>query len=192
MKRSNGRGHVRADNTDAPARRAWAWPEVGTPVEVDGAAVPGRFTVVIKYDDDSPTTVRVRIAMVNGRFEATALSFDNPEDVPLRLDFLSDVVSRLPRIVTSEVLAWQDVPLRLNGLGLAPTDRAEFERAVTQRQRRRFITDELLEQVAEVYTSAPTKPAQAVAEHWVTSAATASRWIKLARERGFLKPRGDA
>jgi hypothetical protein len=57
------------------------------------------------------------------------------------------------------------------------------------RRRRREVTPELLAEVAEVYRgSNPRKPTESVAAYYGVSQATASRWIKAARDSGLLEP----
>jgi hypothetical protein len=51
----------------------------------------------------------------------------------------------------------------------------------------RSVTDALLREVAGVYQADTTgSPTEAVAEHFPTSKRTATRWLRLARDRGFL------
>jgi len=57
---------------------------------------------------------------------------------------------------------------------------------------RRVVTDELLREVAEVVRADPRgTPNKAVQQTMHTSARNASRWIKAARERGFLSEGSD-
>lgn len=160
--------------------------------EVDGAQMPNHWTVVIEHDDP-PTTVRLRIGMINGRWQVTGLEFSNPDDLPLNMGRLTDeVIRQLRKIVEYEVLHLQLAPIAHNGQRMTAEDQTGFAAALARRQRRRDIDDELLMRVAEVYSGEPKTPARAVEDYFVVSPATASRWIKLARERGFLKPRGEA
>jgi hypothetical protein len=173
-------------------KKSWPLDEWGDPVEVDGAWLPSRFTVVMEHDDP-PTTVRLRICLIDGQWHATELCFLNPDDVPLQIHRVTeDVVRRLPKLVTREVSQIETMPLDVDGRPLTAESRTDFMQAVERRQRRRLIDSDLLRSVATVYTAAPNRPAKAVEEHFVVSAATASRWVKLARERGFLKPRGES
>ena len=73
--------------------------------------------------------------------------------------------------------------------GVSVADQRDWQRSVHRRQRRRWITRELLAEVTEVYQGDPRQPTKAVQEHFQVSPATASRWVKTAREEGFLAPR---
>jgi hypothetical protein len=55
-----------------------------------------------------------------------------------------------------------------------------------QHRARRQITDEFLREVAAVYSEAETKPTVAVMRQFHGARATASRWIREARNRGFI------
>ena len=61
-----------------------------------------------------------------------------------------------------------------------------------QRQRRRWITDAHLRDVADAHADAERAGAQSVVralmERFACSQSTAERWIRTARERGFLPP----
>lgn len=60
---------------------------------------------------------------------------------------------------------------------------------VETRRRRKRLTDETLQLVAEVYRDAHNSgepPTSAVAEHFHKSHSTAARWVQQARERSFL------
>ena len=71
----------------------------------------------------------------------------------------------------------------------AEDESVSIARAVDKRPRRRTITDELLADVARVYRSSiDAQPREAVSDTFGVSPSMASRYIKLAREKGFLKP----
>lgn len=159
-------------------------------VEVDGAVLPRRFTAVI---EDDGMNVRIGVALIAERWEVTELAFDSAEAPFLDQALAGSFMSNLENWKKLLVLRLQMAPMRDgSGRPVSAPDQMEFKRALDIRQRRRLIDDELLASVAEVYSSAPSKQAKAVEKHFVTSPATASRWIKLARERGFLKARGEA
>lgn len=73
-----------------------------------------------------------------------------------------------------------------------PAERDAIYRGEGRRPRRGSpITDEHLEEVADVYRSALERqepPTQAVMDEWHVSRSAASRWVAAARERGFLGP----
>src|SRR4051794_4994583 len=170
-------------------KKSWPLAELGKPIDIDGAWLPRRFTVVMEHDDP-PTTVRLRICLIDGRFQATELSFANPEDVPLEPHRLvDDVLRRLPKLVEREVLQLETMPLELDGHPMAAENVVEFTQGVGNRQRRREIDDDHLARVAEVYNSNAKAPTKAVQDYFVVSPATASRWVKRARDHKLLRPR---
>jgi hypothetical protein len=56
------------------------------------------------------------------------------------------------------------------------------------RHRRRVIDDAHLRYVAQIYKNAPKAPTEAVAEQLHTAKRNATRWVAMARERGFIPP----
>lgn len=160
--------------------------DIGEDVEVDGAVLPQSFPFEIELEE---TTVRLQIGLVRGQWQCTELRFVNPTDAPLDPAVVETVVSNLPNIVRNSVNWVEQIPWRTSSGRPSAANHAEFKAALDHRQRRRVIDDEHLKRVAEVYESSPDKPLKAVALYFPTSEATASRWIKLARERGFLKPK---
>ncbi len=64
--------------------------------------------------------------------------------------------------------------------------------AVKASRRQRIVNDELLQEVAEVYQADETgAPTRAVAAHFPTSHRNATRYVAMARNRGFLPPYGE-
>jgi hypothetical protein len=57
-------------------------------------------------------------------------------------------------------------------------------------RRKRATSDELLSKVAEIYSDATVRPTRTVAEKLPTSYRSATRYVTLARERGFLPKKG--
>lgn len=64
----------------------------------------------------------------------------------------------------------------------------DFARRMRTRQRRRWITSETLQEIADVYLSAkdPRRPTVAVKDHFQVSAAQASRYVRQARDAGLI------
>lgn len=59
-------------------------------------------------------------------------------------------------------------------------------------RRRRVVTDDLLRKVASIYSSDLSgSPTRAVSQQLFTSHRNATRWVSLARDRGFLKRYGE-
>jgi hypothetical protein len=72
-------------------------------------------------------------------------------------------------------------------------DRTRGERVAAQRRKRHQMNDDLLRRVAEVVTADTTgAPRMALRNEIGCSLRTASRWIALAKERGFLDIEGGA
>ncbi len=66
-------------------------------------------------------------------------------------------------------------------------DTHDTEKNARALRRQRSVTDELLREVADVYLADTFgAPTLAVEDHFNTSNRTATRWVKLARQRGFL------
>jgi hypothetical protein len=69
------------------------------------------------------------------------------------------------------------------------TYRADVERVIPQPWRRNVLTDDFLKEVASVYrANADSAPIEAIREAWPSAHSTAARWVRLARDRGFLPP----
>lgn len=68
-------------------------------------------------------------------------------------------------------------------------DTHDTEKNALAMRRQRSVTDELLREVAEVYLADTLDaPTLAVEIHFDTSNRTATRWVRLARQRGFIPP----
>lgn len=132
-----------------------------------------------------PEVDEVRVVRHAGEAEITATALST---IPLR-----EIVDGV-KITIAEVMV-----LELDDSG-TPGEDGHFDedtndaawlagKSVEALRRRRTVTDELLQEVARVYegdtTGAPTK---AVADHFPTSHRNATRYVALARERGFLAP----
>ena len=102
-----------------------------------------------------------------------------PADPPPTVTFDGEAVP-LPSIPLDD----ENVAVPMGGIGRT----AEY-RAVTRAPRRQGrVTDEKLREVADVYrrANATGHPTKAVMEEWHVERATASRWVRRAREAGFL------
>jgi hypothetical protein len=67
------------------------------------------------------------------------------------------------------------------------TYRADVERVIPQPWRRNVLTDDFLKEVARVYrANADSAPIEAIREAWPSAHSTAARWVRLARDRGYL------
>jgi len=145
-------------------------------------------------------SVWLRLAVHNGRPEVDELKLTrrvaDPEitattlsEIPLReiADATTEEIARL--IWTFTQLVPGERNLSRNTSALDAVDRAGASALATRR--RRIVTNELLEEVARVYQSdtvgAPTK---AVKEHFFVSHRTATRYVSMAVDRGFLPRQG--
>jgi hypothetical protein len=174
-------------------------------------------------------SVRIRIAVHNGRPELDEIEVIRPEGCPeitaalLSELPLSEIIERFIYEVGRAAFWTEHLALsredRLQSTDSRPLDQlvsktagrsVESEedfirvdnRLISQGEaagqsarkmrRRRVVTDELLQDVARIYTEdrsgAPTK---AVSDELFTSHRNATRWVALARERGLLDPYGE-
>lgn len=137
---------------------------------------PG-WSVEVEVRDGAPEVRRVVVsATVDGReVRSTDLRDLHLED--LVEDTTAQVVGRASiddagrRLVETDFRSWR-----------------QSSRAVrlARRTRRPRITEDLLREVAAVYRAAPDRPTQAVADRFERSHSTATLYVKLARDRGFL------
>ncbi len=153
------------------------------------ARIPSPFTVRFEFPKDH--AVEIDIAIESGAPMCNAIRIErNPKRpsltgtelrrLPLR-DLVNAAVGQVA-VVPKEVAAgtYEGSP--------ATVDEAfEISRQADRAKRRRTMTDEHLEAVAQVYrATGGDRPRDAVMEAFQVSPAMASRYIKLARERGFL------
>jgi hypothetical protein len=159
---------------------------------LQSALIPSPFTARFEFledhaveldvvvQDGAPVCDAIRIERNPKRPSLTGAEFRR---LPLRdwVNFAVGQVALMPQESTlGESAAW--IP--------ASEDEAwAITRAADRAPRRRKITDEHLRDVARVYrANVDDSPRDAVMETFAVKPAMASRYIKLARERGFLKP----
>jgi hypothetical protein len=155
----------------------------------EATALPPRFTARWEHPEDH--TVELDITVVNGRPSCEAVRvIRNPGKPQLS----GAELRRLP-VENWVTFACAQAFVRQNedGSWSAPqTEEAELagiadvERAV----KRRWVNDDLLRQVAQVY-EANGERADAVREAFNVSTSQAFRYIKTAREKGFIPQRGE-
>jgi hypothetical protein len=137
-------------------------------------------------------SVWLRMALHNDRLEVDEVRVvrraGDPEislpDIPL---------SQMVNETTRETAGVVELGVQLAKSGSIDIDSVEraADSALATR-RRRTVNDKLLQEVAEVYQADTTyAPTWAVANHFPTSHRTATRYVALARKRGFLPPYGE-
>jgi hypothetical protein len=132
--------------------------------------------------------VTMEVAIVDGRPACTGL-WKAPEGPPLSGEFLRQVpIGRLVRHIASRVAQEADLsPGRLRTRQEARNLASKAYRP----QRGRRLTNEHLQDVADVYRTAYNeyqRPTEAVMRKFKTSRPTAGRWVSEARRRGLLPP----
>lgn len=174
-------------------------------------ALPGRFTAIVTPQEADLPICHLVIAVEDGRPVCIDLGLERRPNGPplnggmLRRITLGDFVeraveraghARAPGPVTfnfdgeqilmpSEATGDGHVAMPISGLTHTKLHQA------AKRKPRGELTDETLQQVAETYrTALATRkaPTKAVMKRWFVSRSTASRWVKRAREAGFLGP----
>ena len=176
-------------------------------------ALPARFQATITPEDAALPVCHLRVVVENGRAVCDGLALERqPGGPPVSGDALRRVpvleyVSRaadnagywvLPGHGSEPIpFEGQTFPLRsipfddvhvavpVGGIGRT----AEYKAATRAPRQQGRVTDETLRAVADVYREAIGKreaPTQAVMAEWHVSRTTASRYVRRAREAGFL------
>lgn len=154
--------------------------------------LPSAFYV--KYEEGDRPTVELEIEVLNGvpvcqaihvrRMAGPSLSGTELRRVPLT-DVIEracrDVALRLVEVLPDGSAAWEPPQ------GDAVLERAVARDVIKARQRRK-ITDALLRDVARIYREQleSGQPTQEVAAAYGVSKAQAARYVRQARDRGFL------
>jgi len=160
----------------------------------EGLHLPPRYAFEVD-DDVCPFLVEIHVAVVEGQPRCAELRCrPRPGGPPVS----SEGLRRLPlgRYLRESASLYavraqfdeqgEIVFLQDTGTG----DEEPLARAAKQRPRRQ-MTDDLLRDVARVYTEAESKPTQAVMRRFGLSRPTAGRWVMVARERDFLPAAPD-
>lgn len=183
---------------------------------VGGIAVPRRFTAQFPLDQaELNVRVTVRIAAGTAHVEQIEIAGqpkrpskrvpgESDTDfarrqlaerqmtgptVPVTANALRELAKCLDVEVQKTVLMW--APLHeLDDSGRTFLDKRELRtmrRSLDESGARRKMTPDHLRQVAAIYRANPALPRQAVAEQFTTTPSTASKWIRAARDAGYLK-----
>lgn len=166
-----------------------------TPYGSEGLYLMTRYAVEVD-DPESPVISEVHVEVIDGKPECIELRcWPRPGGAPVSSEALRSVPLRRylrqsTTLYSERVEFHGEVELHsATGTGDEPL----LIRAAKQRPRQE-MTDEFLREVAAVYSEAESKPTAAVMARFPSSRATASRWVALARERGFLSklpPKGE-
>jgi hypothetical protein len=152
------------------------------PLDVEAWILNERWpeiTLHFQVVDDAPALVVLKVERMTANRRVPLQVVRDIEGLP--------PLGRLLNVVIKEVAAWASA----QESGRAQPDFHDIklgEKVAARRRKRHVINDELLSTVAEVVrTDMSGAPRQALREQIGCSLRTASRWIALARERGFLE-----
>jgi hypothetical protein len=161
---------------------------------VGGLHLPPRYAVAVN-DPDCPVLVEVHVAVVDGQPRCAELRCrPRPDGPPVSSESLRRVA--LARYLRQSA-AMYSIRVSLDEKGdvifmqaTGTGDEADLAQAAG-RQPRRQMTEDLLRDVARVYSEATSKPVLAVMRRFELSRPTAGRWVMEARKRGFLPPANE-
>ena len=155
-----------------------------------GLHLPTRYAVEVD-DPKCPILLEIHVAVVDGQPRCTELCCrPRPSGQPVSSENLRRVplaryVRESAELYSMRVVVYgpgiDQVVVQATGTGDEPL----LARAAQQRPRQ-AMTDDLLRDVARVYSKAESKPTLAVMRWFFLSRPTAGRWVVLARKRGFL------
>ncbi len=159
------------------------------PYGTEGLHLPPRYAVEVD-DPECPFLVEIHVAVVDGQPRCAELRCrPRPGGPPVTSEGLRRVALarylRESTVAYAEHLVLDEHGEVMFGRATGTGDESLLARAA-QRRPRRQMTDDLLRDVARVYTEAESKPTVAVMRHFQVSRPTAGRWVMTARERGFL------
>ena len=191
-----GRGELR--ETDG------AWIPDPLPIECQAIAPHG-----FPPGDDPETyplrfEVRAVISLVDGKWEPVDVGLRirkmwGSTLVPITVGRWAELDRILPSLITTAITGYGSAPEFYGGTtavedghvrtslgpGPATADPKGFAAATRRRQKRRWMTPELLIETAQIY-AASSKPLKAVSAHFHVSEAQASRYIRAAKDDGLI------
>lgn len=178
---------------------------VGPYVELDnGQRVPQACEWLATVFDPAPDSplVTVRLEVKSGKPVCTSLTVTSYADwepglsaeklASIQYGDLIEEVVQTQAVSAASVIKQGGPPLPAWPRGqeptlLSPSEMDDIELAAAKLHRNRKMTAEHLQKVAGVYLADRTgAPTEAVQLHFRTKHRTATRWVALARERGFL------
>ena len=185
---------------------------IGQPILqlADGVCFPER-TDLVAVPPDRRVVIRLCLEVEDGRPACTSLAFERatPMDAAKGATITAKLVRSVDvRGLIESAISWQaEQATRLvatlasafgeqgftvderGHLSFWTPEHAQQARAgALALRRQRSINDELLREVARVYLAADSAPTEAVADELGTSKRNATRWVAMARQRGFLPP----
>jgi len=137
--------------------------------------------------------LRIRLEYNGNRYVATATQITGSVDHPDTKENHNELSKNLDKIATMALDQLVASPLDFGGDGLTqqPIDREAARRAIAEQQTRRWIDNDLLVEVAEIYKDGGRRPTAAVSEYFKVSPAQASRYVKAARQAGMIAARSS-
>lgn len=172
----------------------------GPAIEVDGAWIANPLCLTMRGGRDHPD-LELDVRHINGRWQPTTVTITSdgyldPGTLPVMPSMLRWVAGNLDRLIHDGVIRASHRPAwtvsdagnlaSAGPLPRTPDAHLQHHEAHKRRQRRRYLTPDLLAEVAEVYRANPGRPTESVREHFTISKATASRWVRAARADGVL------
>jgi hypothetical protein len=163
----------------------WYPEQYSTPYGSEGLYLQNEYAVEVD-DPRCPVLLEIHVEVIDGRPECVELRCrQRPGGPPVSSERLRQVALR--RYLRESTRLYSDLVLPELVQATGTGDELILARAEQESRRRaQPITDEHLAEVAEVYSAAGSKPTQAVLHRFHVSRPTASRWVRLARDRGFL------
>src|SRR5689334_14440591 len=132
-----------------------AFDDEGPPTEVDGVLMPSRFRAAWRYDGIDVPDTAVTVELVDGVWRAVDLRLSAGQDSPaVTAELVVKVARTLDGLVTAAVQTRARNAVLFDqttetAVTVLSDDKAErFARATAARQRRRWVTRELLVEVA--------------------------------------------
>ncbi len=161
------------------------------PLHAGGPAFPAACDVWFVDREDGGRRLTLSLRVIDGRPALVGLSV-GPFAPTIVREWTARDIHELPTDTlvddAAAYIAANVADQRYEGHG---DPDAEGVAAVRVRRQRHPMTDDLLREVASVVTADRRgEPRRAVRNHFHTSERTASRWIALAKERGFMKEEG--
>jgi hypothetical protein len=167
--------------------------------------------IAVPGDMSSSLVVRLRLEVRDGRPACTSLTFEQPS--PIDGPKGPEITARGIRSINvgeliEAAIEWQSVHATMvvntttaafGADGYTVDDDGKFsfwtddheanaKSGSLDLRRQRSVTNDLLRRVAACYLTADEAPTEAVAEEFDTSHRNATRYVAMARERGFLPP----
>ncbi len=187
---------MRPNSSKPGSRFSTSWELMGGLRRIgEHTSLPARFTAT--FEDDEDHTVELEVAVKEVKLDGTTQVKPVCEKVTVtRNPSLAPLTgTELRALQIAKLLEFACTQVAMTPVGASawtiggPDSKKAAEAAnadVRRSHRRRRVTDELLGNVATVYLEADEHAAERVADAFFVSPSQAHRYIKQARERGFL------